>query len=147
MSREYRVAVVGATGMVGNAMREILEERDFPVAELRLLASERSRGKMLPFRGEEVEVQVLDKDSFLGIDLALQSLAIVLRTQHQRLTKGLRLQFGLQLRTPRQQLRPTRRRTDSHVAAQHPGDQHCQQPKAAVLGNHFHLSIGAVALV
>ncbi len=73
MSREYRVAVVGATGMVGNAMREILEERDFPVAELRLLASERSRGKMLPFRGEKVEVQVLDKDSFLGIDLALFS--------------------------------------------------------------------------
>ena len=73
MSSEYKVAVVGATGMVGNAMREILEERDFPVAELRLLASERSRGKMLPFRGEEVEVQVLDKDSFLGIDLALFS--------------------------------------------------------------------------
>ncbi len=59
--------------MVGQAMREILEERDFPVAELRLLASERSQGKRLPFRGEELEVQVLDEDSFRGIDLALFS--------------------------------------------------------------------------
>ena len=73
MSKEYRVAVAGATGMVGQAMREILEERDFPVAELRLLASERSQGKRLPFRGEELEVQVLDEDSFRGIDLALFS--------------------------------------------------------------------------
>jgi aspartate-semialdehyde dehydrogenase len=73
MSKEYRVAVVGATGMVGQAMREILEERDFPVAELRLLASERSRGRRLSFRGEEIEVQVLDEDSFRGIDLALFS--------------------------------------------------------------------------
>jgi aspartate-semialdehyde dehydrogenase len=73
MSKEHRVAVVGATGMVGKAMREILEERDYPVAELRLLASERSRGRRLPFRGEEVEVQVLDEDSFRGIDLALFS--------------------------------------------------------------------------
>ena len=73
MSKEYRVAVVGATGMVGQAMREILEERNFPVAELRLLASERSRGRRLVFRGEEIEVQVLDEDSFRGIDLALFS--------------------------------------------------------------------------
>jgi aspartate-semialdehyde dehydrogenase len=73
MSGEYRVAVVGATGMVGQAMRDILEERKFPVAELRLLASERSRGRRLPFRGEEVEVQVLGEDSFRGIDLALFS--------------------------------------------------------------------------
>lgn len=73
MGREYRVAVVGATGMVGMTMREILEERGFPVSELRLLASERSRGRRLPFRGEEVEVQVLDEGSFQGIDLALFS--------------------------------------------------------------------------
>jgi len=73
MGREYRVAVVGATGMVGMAMREILEERGFPVSELRLLASERSRGRRLPFRGQEIEVQVLDEDSFRGIDLALFS--------------------------------------------------------------------------
>lgn len=73
MSGGYRLAVVGATGMVGAAMREILEERGFPVSELRLLASERSRGRRLPFRGEELEVQVLDEDSFAGIDYALFS--------------------------------------------------------------------------
>ncbi len=73
MAGEYRVALVGATGMVGMAMRKILEERDFPVAELRLLASQRSRGRRLPFRGAEVEVEVLDKDSFRGIDIALFS--------------------------------------------------------------------------
>ena len=59
--------------MVGRVMREILEERDFPVAELRLLASERSRGMRFPFRGEEVEVEVLGEDSFHGLDLALFS--------------------------------------------------------------------------
>ncbi len=73
MSREYRVAVVGATGLVGKAMREILEERDFPVAELRLLASERSKDIRLPFKGEEIAVEVLDEDSFRGMDLALFS--------------------------------------------------------------------------
>ncbi len=71
--KEYRVAVVGATGMVGRAMREILEERSFPVSGIRLLASERSRGKRFVFRGEEVEVEVLDEGSFRGIDLALFS--------------------------------------------------------------------------
>lgn len=59
--------------MVGRVMREILEERDFPVAELRLLASERSRGRRFPFRGEEIEVEVLGEDSFHGLDLALFS--------------------------------------------------------------------------
>lgn len=59
--------------MVGRVMREILEERDFPVAELRLLASERSRGMRFPFRGEEIEVEVLGEDSFHGLDLALFS--------------------------------------------------------------------------
>jgi aspartate-semialdehyde dehydrogenase len=68
-----RVAVVGATGMVGMAMRRILEERNFPLAGLRLLASERSRGRRLEFRSEELEVQVLDENSFEGIDLALFS--------------------------------------------------------------------------
>jgi aspartate-semialdehyde dehydrogenase len=73
MPREFRVAIVGATGLVGRVMREILEERDFPVAELRLLASERSRGMRFPFRGEEIEVEVLGEDSFHGLDLALFS--------------------------------------------------------------------------
>jgi aspartate-semialdehyde dehydrogenase len=73
MSREYDVAVVGATGAVGEAMRTILEQRDFPVRSLRLLASERSRGKRLAFRGEEIAVEVLGESSFKGVELALFS--------------------------------------------------------------------------
>lgn len=70
---EPSVAVVGATGMVGQEMRKILEERDFPASSLKLLASERSRGKTCKFRGEELAVEVLDEGSFKGIDLALFS--------------------------------------------------------------------------
>ncbi len=67
----YRVAVAGATGAVGEVMLQILEERSFPVRSLRLLASERSVGKRLRFRGEEIPVTRLGEDSFEGIDLAL----------------------------------------------------------------------------
>jgi len=69
----YRVAVAGATGAVGREMIAILEERNFPVSELVPLASSRSKGKRLAFRGEEVEVQELTENSFEGIDLALFS--------------------------------------------------------------------------
>ncbi len=71
--KQFNVAVVGATGAVGGAMLEVLDRRDFPVNNLRLLASERSRGKKLKFRGEEIAVEVLGKDSFAGIDIALFS--------------------------------------------------------------------------
>jgi aspartate-semialdehyde dehydrogenase len=70
---KYNVAVVGATGAVGEQMREILEEREFPVGELRLLASERSAGQFLPFNGKEIRVDVLEEDSFRGIDIGLFS--------------------------------------------------------------------------
>jgi len=73
MSQKQRVAIVGATGMVGMAMRGILEERDFPLSELRLLASERSRGRRLSFKQEDLDVRVLDENSFQDIDLALFS--------------------------------------------------------------------------
>ena len=69
----YNVAVVGATGAVGEQMREVLEERDFPVGELRLLASERSAGQFLSFKGKEIRVDVLTEDSFKGIDIGLFS--------------------------------------------------------------------------
>ncbi len=72
-NKTYTVAVVGATGAVGGAMLEVLERRNFPVGELRLLASERSKGKRLAFKGEEVPVQVLGRDSFAGVDIALFS--------------------------------------------------------------------------
>lgn len=67
------IAIAGATGAVGQDMIETLEKRDFPVGELRLLASKRSVGKKLQFKGQEIEVQELTKDSFEGIDIALFS--------------------------------------------------------------------------
>lgn len=70
---QYNVAVVGATGAVGEQMREILEERLFPVGELRLLASERSAGQFLEFRDQRLRVEILNEDSFDNIDIALFS--------------------------------------------------------------------------
>ena len=70
---KYNVAVVGATGAVGEQMREVLEERHFPIGELRLLASERSAGQFLPFQGQQVAVRVLNQDSFKDIDIGLFS--------------------------------------------------------------------------
>ncbi len=67
------MAVVGATGAVGIEMIKTLEKRNFPVGQLTLLASARSTGKQLPFRGRNVTVTELKKDSFKGIDIALFS--------------------------------------------------------------------------
>ncbi|HZD17819.1 MAG TPA: aspartate-semialdehyde dehydrogenase [Actinomycetota bacterium] len=68
-----RVAVVGATGAVGRNMVRILEERDFPVDELIPLASERTAGTRLAFRGEEHAVGVLSVEALDGVDVALSS--------------------------------------------------------------------------
>ncbi len=68
-----RVAVVGATGAVGRQMVRTLEERSFPLDELVLLASERTAGTRIPFRGEEVTVGLLSRDALAGIDVALSS--------------------------------------------------------------------------
>ncbi|MCE5253659.1 MAG: aspartate-semialdehyde dehydrogenase [Actinomycetia bacterium] len=73
MSKEYRVAVAGATGAVGRAMRSILEERRFPVKELIALATAKSAGTRLEYGGEEVICRELTPDSFKGVDLALFS--------------------------------------------------------------------------
>lgn len=70
---EKVVAVAGATGMVGRQMLHVLEERNFPVKTLKPLASERSRGKSVTFKGEEIPVEVLTEDSFKGVDIALFS--------------------------------------------------------------------------
>jgi aspartate-semialdehyde dehydrogenase len=69
----YVVAVVGATGAVGTEMIQVLEERKFPVARLVPLASTRSAGGTVTFEGNEVLVEVLSKDSFAGVDIALFS--------------------------------------------------------------------------
>jgi aspartate-semialdehyde dehydrogenase len=68
-----RVAIVGATGAVGAALLESLEQRGFPLASLRLLASPRSAGRSMWFRGAGLPVEALGEDSFAGIDLALFS--------------------------------------------------------------------------
>jgi aspartate-semialdehyde dehydrogenase len=73
MNRNPHVAVVGATGAVGIEMIKTLEKRNFPVSKLTLLASARSVGKKLKFRGKDIEVKELKKDSFSGIDIALFS--------------------------------------------------------------------------
>ncbi len=71
--RKYNVAIMGATGAVGNCFLSILKERKFPIKNLRLLASERSKGKKLKFNGKLYPVEILSHDSFKGIDIVLSS--------------------------------------------------------------------------
>ena len=73
MSRLWNVAIVGATGAVGTQMIECLEQRNFPVGKIKLLASSRSAGQVLEFAGKSVLVEELTHDSFEGIDIALFS--------------------------------------------------------------------------
>jgi aspartate-semialdehyde dehydrogenase len=71
--KDMRVAIVGATGAVGRTMLQILQEREFPLDELSLLASERTAGTRLRFRGEELTVGLLTPEALEGVDLALSS--------------------------------------------------------------------------
>ena len=73
MNPNPHVAVVGATGAVGIEMIKTLEKRNFPVGKLTLLASARSVGKKLKFKGQEIAITELTKDSFAGVDIALFS--------------------------------------------------------------------------
>ncbi|HKX71216.1 MAG TPA: aspartate-semialdehyde dehydrogenase, partial [Acidimicrobiales bacterium] len=73
MYSQVRVGVVGATGQVGGVMRSVLEERDFPVGEIRYFASARSAGRTLPWRGHDVAVEEADTADYAGIDIALFS--------------------------------------------------------------------------
>ncbi len=73
MSNGLRVAVLGATGAVGAELLALLDQRSFPLKDLTLLASPRSAGTQLTFKGEDIPVQVLGEDSFKGIDLVLAS--------------------------------------------------------------------------
>ena len=70
---KYNVAIVGATGAVGNEMIQVLEDRGFPVGELKLFASERSAGETLPYKEEDYNVDLLTENVFSGIDIALFS--------------------------------------------------------------------------
>ena len=71
--KKYRVAIVGATGLVGRTFIKVLEQRNFPMSSISLLASDRSAGKKLFFAHEELEVKETGPESFRGIDIALFS--------------------------------------------------------------------------
>jgi len=73
MARGFKVAILGASGAVGREFINVLEERDFPIEELTLLASERSAGTKIEFRGEELTVKAVGPDSFAGCQIALFS--------------------------------------------------------------------------
>ena len=73
MAAGYVVAVVGATGAAGSTTLKVLEERKFPVRELRCYASERSAGTTLPFRGDSIRVERLGLGSFKGVEIAFFS--------------------------------------------------------------------------
>ena len=73
MREDLHIAIVGVTGAVGVEMLKTLEKRNFPVGQLTPLASARSAGKTLPFRGEELTVREMTQHSFAGVDIALFS--------------------------------------------------------------------------
>ena len=69
--KKYNVAILGATGAVGQEFLNLIEERKFPFAELKMLASKRSAGKKIQFMGKEYTVEEATEDSFKGVDIAL----------------------------------------------------------------------------
>lgn len=71
--QKYSIAIVGATGLVGRTMLQVLLERKFPIKKLTLLASERSAGAEIPYKNKNLVVQQLTPDSFKGVDIALFS--------------------------------------------------------------------------
>ncbi|MEB3292148.1 MAG: aspartate-semialdehyde dehydrogenase [Synechococcales bacterium] len=73
VGESYRVAILGATGAVGTELLTLLEERDFPLSELKLLASPRSAGATLQFKGQDLRVEAVTEGSFQGIDIVLAS--------------------------------------------------------------------------
>ncbi len=80
--KNYRIAIMGATGAVGQQMIKVLEERNFPISELRLLASSRSAGRKVPFKGGEIKIQELNDDSFAGMDFVLGAVSNPLSMQY-----------------------------------------------------------------
>ncbi|MBU0686755.1 MAG: aspartate-semialdehyde dehydrogenase [Candidatus Margulisbacteria bacterium] len=73
MAKQYKVAVLGATGMVGKVMMQVLEERNFPISEFVPLASSRTAGSSVTFKGKKYEVIEANENSFKGIDIVLSS--------------------------------------------------------------------------
>ncbi len=69
--KQYKVAILGATGAVGREMMKVLAERDFPVSELHLLASQRSVGQAVHWRGHDIPVELACDEAFEGMDIVL----------------------------------------------------------------------------
>lgn len=75
--RKYNVAILGATGAVGQEFLRLMEERNFPFGELKMLASKRSAGKKITFMGKEYTVEEATDDSFKGVEIALFALSLI----------------------------------------------------------------------
>jgi len=73
LSKKYNVAILGATGAVGTEILALLEERNFPLSDLKVLASERSAGKTILFAGKELTIEAVNESSFDGVDIVLAS--------------------------------------------------------------------------
>jgi aspartate-semialdehyde dehydrogenase len=73
LSDRNRVAILGATGAVGQELLELLEIRNFPLTDLKLLASPRSSGSIIEFKGEKIQVEAVGDDSFKDVDIVLAS--------------------------------------------------------------------------
>ena len=73
MSREYRVGILGATGAVGEELIELLTQRNFPISTLKLLASERSAGQTVDYKGQPITVEAVGPESFKGLDIVFAS--------------------------------------------------------------------------
>ena len=82
MSADFTFAIAGATGVVGSEMLSVLEDSSIPVKQVKLFASEDSEGELYQFRNEECRVEVLDKDSFKGVDIALFATSAALSEEY-----------------------------------------------------------------
>ncbi len=147
-----RTAIMGATGAVGQEMIKILEQRAFPCSSLKLLASERSAGKKLPFRGNLQEVQILTKESFKDIDLVLSSAGASVSKEFAPAavnagavvvdnTSAYRMEKDVPLVVPE---------VNSHALANHKGiiaNPNCSTIQMVVVLNPIHKTVGIKRLV
>lgn len=147
-----RTAIMGATGAVGQEMIKILEQRAFPCSSLKLLASKRSAGKKLPFRGKLHDVELLTKESFKNIDLVLSSAGASVSKEFAPAavkagaiivdnTSAFRMEKDVPLVVPE---------VNSHALANHKGiiaNPNCSTIQMVVVLNPIHKAVGIKRLV